>query len=252
MTVIKSSFLEHQIFPIDKVACFIDLTHHFVTQCLSDRKFVGIDIAAIIRFGFSAHHDPFFPGIIIEIAMQALKAHIAVVVYLALTTRAAFGSYQDDTVAGTCTINGLRGRVFQYLNGFDVIGVYHGKLRIAGHTAIDDIQRRVTCRDGARATNFYGGYSSRPPGGTGNSHSRSTSAKHLCCVGCRKVFHITGIDGGNGRRDIAFAHRSISDNNYIIEQLALRFQFHVDCGLPFDSHMLALITQIAEYQGGIR
>ena len=128
--------VEHFVLPVGALAVLIRIGIDRSLSCV-DKTFV--------------HHHSILGGVEhIAVLPWVLPAVREVVVDVYSTLLAALGGDEDDTVGSTCTVDGARGSILQYLNALDVAGVQIVDAALDGHT-INDVER-VTIIDSTDTT----------------------------------------------------------------------------------------------------
>ena len=128
--------VEHFVLPVGALAVLIRIGIDRSLSCI-DKTFV--------------HHHSILGGVehiaVLPRILPTIR-EIVVDVYSALL--AALGGDEDDTIGSTCTVDGARGSILQYLNALDVAGVQIVDAALDGHT-INDVER-VAVVDGSDTT----------------------------------------------------------------------------------------------------
>ena len=128
--------VEHFVLPVGALAVLIRIGIDRSLSCV-DKTFV--------------HHHSILGGVKhIAVLPWVLPAVREVVVHVYSALFAALGGDEDNTVGSTCTIDGARGSILQYLNALDVAGVQIVDTALDGHT-INDVER-VTVVDSTDTT----------------------------------------------------------------------------------------------------
>ena len=84
----------------------------------------------------------------ITLSPSALPTIGEVIIDAGFSHFAPLGGHQDDTVGGTCTVDGARGGILQHFNALNIIGVDTLHTILVGGHAVNDV-KRIGVVDGA-------------------------------------------------------------------------------------------------------
>ena len=166
-----------------------------------------------------------------------------------LIAASGLGGNQDDTVGTTGTVDGGSRSVFQYVDGSDVFGRYGGE--VAFDTVYQDKRVGVT-RHGIDTTQHDGRRFGRVTRRVSDAQTGNLTFYQFGCVGnltSRKVFC---LDGGYGTGHIAFALRTVTDDDYFVHHLGVFFQLDDLAGFYFAClYLNGLVADVADDQRSV-
>ena len=160
------------------------------------------------------------------------------------------GRNQDDTVGRTCAVDGRGARIFQDVDGFDVVRVevvHPGCLGL--RDSVDHDQRRVVAYRVDAADGEVHLVAARwvVVACLDNQVGRR-SLKGLLDVGDRPVRQVFPVYGGNGRGDVTPCRRSVADDDYFVQVTRVFGHGHRDFGLFADRLHDCLVAEVDELQ----
>ena len=184
-------------------------------------------------------HGAMAPGVLPAVGESVIDGSLA--------HAALLGGHEDDTVGSTCTVDGTRGGVLQHLNTLDVIGVHALHTILVGGHAVNDVEGIgvVDGSDTAHANHrLRTGLTRRGSNVDTGGHTLQGILGTQASLTC-KVF---GTDLSNGSGYHALLLHTITDDDYLVEQLGVLGDgdYHVVTG----KHGLLTITHVSDFQLG--
>ncbi len=167
-----------------------------------------------------------------------------------LVGRTALGSYHDNAVGGTRTVDGGRGGVLQNFDRFDVGGVDVGQRQRAGES-VDHHQRLAVGRDRAGAAHADRGGDTHLRGGIVDLKTGDLALQGGRQVRCGTVGDGVAVEFRNRTREVRFHLGTVTDHDHLVQRGGFGFHRDTDFGLRADRDLLGAITHEGEDQYGI-
>ena len=178
-------------------------------------------------------------------AIYVSPTYVGIVRYLNFALLTLLGSYQNNTIGSSRTIDSTRCRIFQYVNTLNVGRVQ--VIDITSHTIYDIKRSCITV--GTSTTDRDLKTITRLTRSSLNINTRSLtlqSSEHLCGIHLLNI--VTLHLDGRTCNEFLFLN-TITYNNDLVEGLVVCLQGNIDVGLCSNFDFLCLVTDIGNHNG---
>ncbi|OAV74489.1 hypothetical protein Barb7_02011 [Bacteroidales bacterium Barb7] len=202
------------------------------------------DVLAQLFVGFA----PF--GGVHEVGLVGypVGCEVAVVVDLRLGTGASFGGNQDDTAAGTRTVNGSGRGIFQYGDGFNIRRGYGG--HIATGDAVDDNHRSLVVLEGGDTAQTYLATARHIARTGGDGQTGNLALQQVGGIAGHPLVKTLFRHIGNGACYLAARLGTVTDSHYFAQIDDRGCQCYINRLPPVDGFFQSVVTDKGDLENG--
>ena len=194
-----------------------------------------------ILIGFTLISHPFVSNHTVRIISIAAKSIIGIKIHGRFSFFTSLGGDNYDPIRTGRTVNSCRGGILQHIHAFNIRRI---DLTVTTRNTIDNKKRCIATVNRTRTTKQDFHILTHLTACFRNIQTCHFSLQSLHHIVSRGNHHIGILHRSHGTCEVAFLHRTITDNHHFIKQLVIRAQPHCQVTLTTYFNVLGLIANV--------